>query len=341
MADGSICLYPVIQALAGPGSFQLNLKTALEKRGVQVQFDPRKADVQAVLLIGASRHIGTLLDVIQRGIPIVQRLDGMNWLHRRLKTGVKHYLRSETANMMLALSRRYLASRMIYQSRFSQEWWQRVHGDLAKPSQVILNGTDLQTFTPQGPERPPQDHVRVQVVEGHLVGGTAIGLEYAVQFALALEKQCKQRVELVVAGDVSDEAREKVHLQFPHAWVDYSGPVPRRMIPGLHRAAHLFYSADLNPACPNAVIESLACGDPVVAFDTGALKELVSGDAGRVAPFGGDPWNLDPPDFDGLAKASLDILADPGHFRSAARGLAESTLGVEKMAEAYLSVLRA
>ena len=45
---------------------------------------------------------------------------------------------------------------------------------------------------------------------------------------------------------------------------------------------------------PNSVIEALACGLPVVSFDTGALPELVTPGAGRVVAYGGDPWRLDP-----------------------------------------------
>ncbi len=40
MSEGSICLVPVINKIAGPGSFQLKLKTALEHRGYVVHHDP-------------------------------------------------------------------------------------------------------------------------------------------------------------------------------------------------------------------------------------------------------------------------------------------------------------
>jgi glycosyltransferase involved in cell wall biosynthesis len=117
------------------------------------------------------------------------------------------------------------------------------------------------------------------------------------------------------------------------------GSVPRERIPEIMRSAHLLFSADLHPACPNAVIEALACGLPVVGFDTGAVKELVIGDAGRVVPYGSNSWNIEPPDVPALAQAAYDILKDQSNFSRSARSHAESALGLDQMVEAYLKVL--
>jgi glycosyltransferase involved in cell wall biosynthesis len=119
----------------------------------------------------------------------------------------------------------------------------------------------------------------------------------------------------------------------------WEGEVPPDRIPEIDRSAHLLYSADLNTACPNSVIEALACGLPVVAFETGALPELVKQDAGRLSPYGGDPWKLDPPDMDGLTQAALEVLNDQPRFRAGARMQAEACLGLERMVEGYLTAL--
>jgi glycosyltransferase involved in cell wall biosynthesis len=87
------------------------------------------------------------------------------------------------------------------------------------------------------------------------------------------------------------------------------------------------------------VIEALACGLPVIAFDTGALPELLLGDSGLVTPYGGDPWKLEPPDVPALAQAALAVLADQPRFRSAARLRAEAAFGLDRMVEKYLDVL--
>ena len=145
-------------------------------------------------------------------------------------------------------------------------------------------------------------------------------------------------VELMVAGRVSDEVKarwaQKTNLQ-----IDWIGLVPHEKIPDLDRSAHMLYSSDINAACPNSVIEALACGLPVLAFDTGALPELVTGDAGRVVAYGGDPWKLDPPDISVLADATVEILTDQPRFRSAARSCAEDAFGLTKMVDGYLDAL--
>jgi glycosyltransferase involved in cell wall biosynthesis len=87
------------------------------------------------------------------------------------------------------------------------------------------------------------------------------------------------------------------------------------------------------------VIESLACGLPVVGFDSGSLRELVSDEAGIIVPYGADPWKLQTPNIPALAEAVTEVLRDQPRFREAARARAESALGVNGMVDSYLKVL--
>jgi glycosyltransferase involved in cell wall biosynthesis len=115
--------------------------------------------------------------------------------------------------------------------------------------------------------------------------------------------------------------------------------VAREEIPALDRSAHLLYAADLHPACPNAVIEALACGLPVAAFDTGSLRELVPAGAGCIAAYGSDPWKLEKPDIPDLAKMAVPVLTNPEPYRLAARAQAEQAFDLDVMVEKYVHVL--
>ena len=353
-AAGRICIVPRVSGIGGMVSFRHKLTAGLEKRGIQVSNDLADTPYQAILVIGGTRQLIPLWRARRRGLPLVQRLDGMNWLHRlppsggkhgRLakRTGWRHYLRAEYGNMVLSLIRRRLAGQVVYQSHFVQDWWQRVYGASPAPGVVIYNGVDLDVYHPQGAGAPPTDRYRLLMVEGSLMGGYEGGLATGFSLAKQLSQQLDRPLELMVVGQVAPSKQkqwqERLTLMGTPFSLVWSGPVAQARIPQIDRSAHLLFSADINAACPNAVIEAMACGLPVVAFDTGAIPELVQGDAGRVAPYGGDPWLLDPPDIESLAQAAGEILAKPEHFRFAARCRAEHVFSLDAMVQAYLNVL--
>jgi glycosyltransferase involved in cell wall biosynthesis len=265
----------------------------------------------------------------------------MNWLHRKRRTGIRHYLRAEYGNLVLSIIRAQLADKIVYQSYFSKQWWEQARGPTHVPCDVVYNGVDLKLFHPGGPYRRPADRFRLLMVEGTLGGGYEMGLETAIQLLQRLNQagsDLGKEVELVVAGKVSPILREQ-WMARAGVSLTFTGQVPAEDIPELDRSAHLLYSADLNAACPNSVIEGLACGLPVAAFDTGALPELVIGNAGRIVSYGGDPWKLDPPDVEALARAAREILTDQEQFRSAARRRAEQAFSLGKMVEGYMNAL--
>jgi glycosyltransferase involved in cell wall biosynthesis len=319
-------------------SFLHKLTAGLNARGIQTTNDLRHGDAQAILVIGGTRDLVGLWRAKQRGVPIIQRLDGMNWLHRKLKTGLRHRLRAEYGNWLLNTIRTRLTSHIVYQSEFSKNWWERVYGKTPVPNTVIYNGVDLTQYTPDGPHTRPTDRYRLLLVEGSLQGGYEMGLETAVQLTQHLISNTQSPIELMIVGKVSPELKTSWDAKagFPISW---AGLVPREKIPEIDRSAHLLYSADLNAACPNSVIEALACGLPVVAFDTGALPELVPSQAGRVVSYGGDPWQLDAPDVGALAQGAAEIIQGGDDMRRFARAHAETGFDLEKMAAKYLEVL--
>ena len=99
------------------------------------------------------------------------------------------------------------------------------------------------------------------------------------------------------------------------------------------RGLDLFVLIAEPPGCPNASLEAMACGLPVIATDAGGMAEqVVDGMTGRLV--GRD-------DIDGLAAAILqaahqpvarDLWGEAGHRR------AEELFGLDRMIDDYLRI---
>ena len=326
----------------GMASFRAKFESALEKRGVKVSHKIEdKSD--AILVIGGTRHLLPLWQAKRRGIPIVQRLDGINWVQRVRWSGLRYTLRAEYGNALLSFIRTRLADQVIYQSDFIRSWWEDWYGVAHVPGHVILNGVDLNSYAPALREPlskhyavPPHPPYRLLVVEGSLAGGLDLGLRVAVKLAEILSEQIP--VKLTIAGAVDGSVKARLERDARFA-LELLGVIQRKQIPDLMRSSHLLFSAEINPPCPNSVIEALACGLPVVGFDTGSLQELLGENGGKLVPYGGNQWKLEQPDVQKLAQVAIEILNKQERFRKAARVRAEETLSLDKMVDAYLRVL--
>jgi glycosyltransferase involved in cell wall biosynthesis len=109
---------------------------------------------------------------------------------------------------------------------------------------------------------------------------------------------------------------------------------------GFHRdVEEFYYAADLycqpsrSEGLPNAVIEAITCGLPVVASDVGGLGELVTHANGILC---------EPEDPDALAQSLADLLTHPevwGALKDASLEMSER-FSSEAMVESYIDVYR-
>jgi len=330
-----ICIFPRVEGLGGVTSFRLKFEQGLRTRNMDVTYDLNQPS-DAILVLAGTKNLLPLWRARSQGRRIVQRLDGVNWVYRVRWAGLRYSLRAVYGNWNLSFIRARIANTLIYQSQFIKRWWEDWYKPARVPSSVILNGVDLNLYSPDGIHERPTDFYRLLVVEGSLAGGLDSGLFYAVDLAKQLSK--KQKIELVIVGRV--DVRTKNNLQEQKDFrIRFIESVPREEIPFLERSSHLLFSAEVNPPCPNSVIEAMACGLPVVGFDTGSLSELVQGNAGRLVAYGADPWKLEKPDIPSLADAAEEVLRENERFRKSARARAESVFGLDTMVDEYLKVL--
>ncbi|SMC26300.1 Glycosyltransferase involved in cell wall bisynthesis [Desulfacinum hydrothermale DSM 13146] len=156
---------------------------------------------------------------------------------------------------------------------------QRVH--------VIPNGVDTGRFRPlpqeearRGLDLPVQGPVLLTV--GALVRRKGIHRVLDV-----LPRLCRRYPDLVyvvvgggsVEGDMSRELHRMIGERNLGQHVRMEGPRPPDMLPAYYSAADLFVLPTTNEGWANVLVESLACGTPVVTTHVGGNREVVCRDA--------------------------------------------------------------
>jgi glycosyltransferase involved in cell wall biosynthesis len=133
-----------------------------------------------------------------------------------------------------------------------------------------------------------------------------------------------------VGPQLSEMRRLAAELRAP---VLFAGT--RTDLPAVLGAADVAAVLSVTPQCSNSVIESLACGLPVIAADTAGHREHVEdGVHGVLVP---------PQDWNSLADAIRWVSADPGdrqNMARAARERATAEFSLPRMIDRYEEVLR-
>jgi glycosyltransferase involved in cell wall biosynthesis len=181
----------------------------------------------------------------------------------------------------------------------------------------IPHGFDTSTFRP-GPRRREPGLIlavgRLTPKKGydHLVAACARLRARRLRFRCVILGEGKEEGRLQAAIDAAN-LRECVSL---HPFV------PQEQLPSWYARASLFAmpSRVLNDGnrdgIPNALVEAMACGVPVVGTDAGGIAEVVTdGETGRVVA---------PDDPDSLADAMVALLEDPSEAERLGRAAAKA-----------------
>lgn len=186
---------------------------------------------------------------------------------------------------------------------------------------VIPNGVDTKAFSPQC-EQPKQGHLNLISI------GRLIERKGYTHLFEALKDM--ENVSLTLVGDGNQKQHLHTLARQSGLQVTFLGYVAHAELPQLLRAADLFVLPSLNEGMPNAALEAMACGLPVILTDTGGSQELVKGN-GIIVPKG---------NAQALRDAVLRYKHDPGLIAThgaISRRMAEN-MSWEKVAEAYSRV---
>ncbi|NQZ25359.1 MAG: glycosyltransferase family 4 protein [Colwellia sp.] len=145
---------------------------------------------------------------------------------------------------------------------------------LAKPPIVLKNGVDLEVFHPKVPK--PQLPFTLSKDEKLILSvGNLIELKghHLVIEALAL----MPNIKLIIIGEgiLKAKLQQQVEKLKLADRVHFTGNILQRELPGYYASADVLVLASSREGMPNVLMESIACGTPVVATNVGGSKEVI------------------------------------------------------------------
>lgn len=158
------------------------------------------------------------------------------------------------------------------------------------PIKVVNNGIDLNVF------KPTESCFREQnnLLDSFIILGVASvwekrkGLDAFVYLANKLNERCK--IVLVGTNDLIDK-------QLPSDIISIHRTANQTELAALYSTADVFVNPTMEDNFPTVNIESIACGTPVITYDTGGSAEMLDEKTGIIVPRG---------DKEMLLKAVLD-----------------------------------
>ncbi len=212
---------------------------------------------------------------------------------------------------------RWLLARYAHVIAVSEEIRQVLLAAGARPERVttVLNGIDPAAFR-RDPAREPEARATLGLAKDAVVFGAVGRAEPQKRFDLLIEvfaglAATEPRAHLVIVGDGSS-------LPGLRGQVESLGALGARVhllghrsdVPLLHHAFDVFVQASDYEGTPNAVLEAMALGTPVVATRAGGTEEIAHNRTHALL--------VDCGDRSGLAGAMTTLAGDPARGRALA-----------------------
>lgn len=142
---------------------------------------------------------------------------------------------------------------------------------------VIHNGIDLSIFYP----RKSNFREKYQLRDKYVVLGVAFdwGVRKGLDVFIKLAKMLDNRFQIVLVG-----TNDKVDQQLPPNIISIHRTQNQAELAEIYTAADIFVNPTREENFPTVHMEALACGTPILTFDTGGCKEVLVKKCGMVVP---------------------------------------------------------
>ncbi len=252
----------------GPSSFQVRLINYLINKNFQVTFSYEKKKPDLLFLISSTRKYFWIIKNKIKNKKIIQRLDGFLWKHKFENEGFFFKIKCELMNLNMIFIRKYLADHIVYQSQYLKDEWDLKYGKVSKQFSIIHNAASNEFFRKKINFNENLDF-EIICVEGSIQND-----ELTLAILKSLEKIVikKNKISKInVYGDHSLIDLKK----FTEKKIEFHGLISRESVSKIYDKPNLiFFMLEINPPCPNSLIESICAGIPSIGFDTGSYSEL-------------------------------------------------------------------
>lgn len=193
-----------------------------------------------------------------------------------------------------------------------------------KPIDIIYNGVDTDCFYPDHAKRDSQ-------IWNFLFVSRLIerkGLQHIIPQLKAVQAVSDREIRLTIVGDgpYRSTLEELTRQHGVENMVSFEGQKDKNELLPYYQAGHVFLFPSKREGMPNAVLEAMACGLPVVMTPCEGSGELIDGN-GVVT------------ETDGFAKAMTKCLQQETAFSGRSRELACSRFSWDTAAMSYLAIM--
>lgn len=176
----------------------------------------------------------------------------------------------------------FMPDRVICNSRAIAERF-RTRNGIPSKVRVVLNGVDVHRFMPQNVR---SDILKLYGIGDRKIVGMVSNLskrkmpEHLLEACPRVLNRCPHTLFMVVGGEFGDEDKgRKSYLENMAKQLNIEDHVVftgfMENVSEIIRAFKIGVSVTEKEACSRAVLETMACGKPVVAFNTGGNPELI------------------------------------------------------------------
>lgn len=143
--------------------------------------------------------------------------------------------------------------------------------------QTIVNGIDLEMFTPKGNRDVIKSNLGVGTRYMILAVATVWGITKGFDDLIYLNSLLPDKSVIVVVGVTTKQIKK-----LPGNMIGIERTENTSQLVEIYSAADIFINPTYQDTLPTVNIEALACGTPVITYDTGGSADIVDSDTGMV-----------------------------------------------------------